>query len=81
VIYVHIFENKQHVNIFLPSIAYLKCTPSDKQMYPQGCIHPRLETPALDGSSLLKFLLETRLKSESFETLDDLLRFLVKVLT
>ena len=31
----------------------------------------------LDGSISLKFLLETRLKSESFDTLDDLLRFQV----
>ena len=31
--------------------------------------------PKLGSSILLKFLLETRLKSESFETLDDLLRF------
>jgi len=31
----------------------------------------------LDGSILLKFLLETRLKSESFDTLDDFLRFQV----
>jgi len=33
----------------------------------------------LDGSiSLLKFLLETRLQSESFDTLDDLLGFRVQ---
>jgi len=31
----------------------------------------------LDGSISLKFLLETRLKSESFDTLDDLLGFQV----
>jgi len=29
----------------------------------------------LDGSILLKFLLETRLQSESLDTLDDLLGF------
>jgi len=29
----------------------------------------------LDGSILLKFLLETRLQSKSFDTLDDLLGF------
>ena len=33
-----------------------------------------------DGSIALKFLLETRLKSESFETLDDLLGFWVQKL-
>jgi len=47
VVYVQIVENKQHVNIFLSSIANLKCTPSDRQMYPQGYIYPRLRTPAL----------------------------------
>jgi len=36
-------ENKQHVNIFLSSIPNLKCTPSDRQMY------PRLGTPVLVG--------------------------------
>jgi len=35
---------------------------------------------ALDGSISLNFLLETRLKSESFETGDDLLRFQVQKL-
>jgi len=34
----------------------------------------------LDGSILLKFLLETRLQSESFDTLDDLLGFQVQKL-
>jgi len=34
----------------------------------------------LGGSISLKFLLETRLQSESFDTLDDLLRFWVKKL-
>jgi len=34
----------------------------------------------LDGSILLKFLLETRLKSKSFDTLIDLLGFLVQKL-
>ena len=32
----------------------------------------------LGGSILLKFLLETRLQSESFDTLDDLLGFRVQ---
>jgi len=32
----------------------------------------------LDGSILLKFLLKTRLQSESFDTLDDLLGFWVQ---
>jgi len=34
---------KQHVNIFLPSIANLKCTPSDRQMYPRGTCTPDWE--------------------------------------
>jgi len=34
-----------------------------------------LVTPVLDGSISLKFLLVTRLQSESFNTLDDLLGF------
>ena len=38
----------------------------------------RLRNPALDGSMLLKFLLETRLKSKYFDTLDDLLGFWVQ---
>jgi len=32
----------------------------------------------LDGNISLKFLLETRLKSGSFDALDDLLRFMIK---
>jgi len=42
------FRNKWRINIFIPSIANLECTPSDKQMYPQGYMHPRLGTPDLD---------------------------------
>ena len=41
------FRNKWRINIFIPSIANLKCTPSDKQMYPQGYMHPRLGAPVL----------------------------------
>jgi len=33
--YMHkIFGNNQDINIFFPSIANLKCTPSDRQMHP-----------------------------------------------
>jgi len=39
-----------------------------------------LVTLALDGSISLKFLLETRLQSKSFDTLDDLLGFLFRKL-
>jgi len=39
------------------------------RFWPAGRI---FDTPTLDGSISLKFLLETRLKSESFDTLDDL---------
>ena len=44
---------------------------------------PTLPSPRhqpLGGSISLKFLLETRLQSESFDTLDDLLGFLVQKL-
>jgi len=41
------------INIFSPSIANLKCTPSDRQMYPQGYVYPRLGTPAIDHDILL----------------------------
>jgi len=49
-------------------------------MYPQGYMYPRLGTSAQDGSILLKFLLESRLKFTSFETLDDLLGFWIQKL-
>jgi len=41
---------------------------------------PGPEIKLLDGSISLKFLLETRLQSESFDALDDLLRFRVEKL-
>jgi len=42
---------------------------------------PRALAPKqLDGSISMKFLLETRLQSESFDTLDDLLGFRVQKL-
>jgi len=43
-------------------------------------VKERLGTPVLDGSILLKFTLETRLESESFEPLIDFLTFLVQKL-
>ena len=42
--------------------------------------HLDLALQLLDGSISLKFLLETRLQSETFDTLDDLLRFRVQKL-
>jgi len=45
-----------------------------------GPLYLALGTKPLDGSILLKFLLETRLQSEFFDTLDDLLRFRVQKL-
>jgi len=48
-----------------------------------ACIWPTLPGPGrqpLGGSILLKFLPETRLQSESFDTLDDLLGFRVQKL-
>ena len=36
------------MNIFFPSgIDNLKCTPSDRQMYPEGYMYPSLGTPGL----------------------------------
>ena len=45
-----------------------------------GQLHLALGRQPLDGSILLKLLLETRLQSESFDTLDDLLGFRVQKL-
>jgi len=42
------FGNKLYANIFCSSIDYLKCTPSDRQMYPWGYMYPRLGTPGLN---------------------------------
>ena len=42
-----------------------------------GGLLDHLGPKPLDGSISLKFLLETRLQSESFDTLDDLLGFQV----
>jgi len=42
-------------------------------MYHQGYMYPSSGTPVLEGSILLKLLLETKLQSESSDTLDDLL--------
>jgi len=47
---------------------------------PEGLAGHGLSTTALDGSISLKFLLETRLQSESFDTSDDLLRFRIQKL-
>jgi len=47
---------------------------------PPWPISPGPERQPLGGSILLKFLLETRLQSESFATLDDLLGFRVQKL-
>ena len=41
---------------------------------------PQVENPSDSDSTALKFLMETRLQSESFDTLDDLLGFLVQKL-
>jgi len=39
---------KLYVNIFCSSIANLNCTSTDRQMYPWGCMYPRLGTPGLE---------------------------------
>ena len=41
-------EKKLYANIFCSSVDNLKCTPSDRQMYPWGYMYPRLGTPVLD---------------------------------
>jgi len=33
---------------FFPSVANLKCTPSDRQMYPYGYMYPSLGTHVLN---------------------------------
>jgi len=45
-----------------------------------GGLLPGLGSKPLDGSILLKFLLEIKLQFESFDTLDDLLGFQVQKL-
>jgi len=45
-----------------------------------GIGEKRLRTPALDGSILLKFSMQTTLESVSFETLINFLMFLVQKL-
>ena len=34
--------------MYFTSFANLKCTPADRQMYPQGYMYPRLGTSGLD---------------------------------
>ena len=55
----------------------------ESRPYPIRPPWPTLPGPGrqpLDGSISLKFLLETKLQSESFDTLDDLLGFRVQKL-
>jgi len=40
------FANK-NIIIYFPSISNHKCTPSERQMHPQGYMYTRLGTPAL----------------------------------
>jgi len=40
-IYVYIFRNKYNVTIFFSYIANLKCTPSNRQIYPWKYMHPK----------------------------------------
>jgi len=49
-------------------------------LYSEKCLLPGPERQPLGGSILLKFLLETRLQSKSFDTLDDLLGLRVQKL-
>jgi len=55
------------MNLFLPSVANFKCTPFDRQMYPQGYMYPSLGTPALDNQS---GSLSTRSDTSRFESVD-----------
>jgi len=42
------------VNIFFSSSASLKCTFSDRQIYPWGYMYPRLGTPDLDAADFVR---------------------------
>jgi len=44
-----IIGNQRYVTIYFASIANLKCTPSGRQMYPQGYMYPRLGTSTLNA--------------------------------
>jgi len=46
-IHVSMVGNQRYVTIYFASIVNLKCTPSDRQMYPQGYMYPRLGTSGL----------------------------------
>ena len=46
--YIQVVGNKYYINIFFSFTANLKHTPSERQMYLQGCMYPRLTTYALD---------------------------------
>ena len=48
------FGNKWCINTSFPSIANLKCTPSNRQMYPKGYMYPRMGNPVLDVEALHK---------------------------
>jgi len=43
---MHKYLEINNIQIYF-SIANLKCTPSDKEMYPWGYMYPRLGTPGL----------------------------------
>jgi len=48
------FKKKYYVNTFFCSIANLKCTPSDRQMYPWGYMYPRLGTSVLRNQQIFR---------------------------
>jgi len=66
----------------MQTIKKIHCVGSRKicRYWKKGCKKKNLGTSALDQSISLKFLLETRDKSESFEPLIDFLAFLVQKL-
>jgi len=45
------------VNISFSSSVSLKCTPSERQMYPWGYMYPRLGTPDLDVNDTFERLI------------------------
>ena len=49
------FGKKQYIYVPFPSIPNLKCTPSDGQMSPSGCMYTRLWTPGLEHTWTLNF--------------------------
>ena len=75
------FGNTRYVNIYISSIANLKSTPTDRQMYHQGSMYPRLGTSILVEPRKTLYIAESTLLKLRFtvcnwifltETFDDI---------